>query len=49
MTKKMLRHKSIQNKMKYFHTIEFKEENFEEIVATTPEEVRQLGKVGWAK
>jgi hypothetical protein len=47
--KKMLRHKSIQNTMKYIRTIEFKEEDFEEPVATTPEEVRQLGKAGWAK
>jgi len=47
--KKMLRHKSIQNTMKYIHTIEFKEEDFEETVATTPEEVRQLGKAGWVK
>jgi len=49
MIKKMLRHKSIQNTMKYIHTIEFKEEDYEETVATTPEEVRQLGKAGWAK
>ncbi|MBN1245552.1 hypothetical protein JXA31_08160 [Candidatus Bathyarchaeota archaeon] len=47
--KKMLRHKSIQNTMKYIHTIEFKEEDYEETVATTPEEIRQLGKAGWAK
>jgi integrase len=47
--KKMLRHKSIQNTMKYIHTIEFKEEDFEETVATTPEEIRQLGKAGWTK
>ena len=47
--KRMLRHKSIQNTMKYIHTIEFKEEDFEETVATTPEEIRQLGKAGWAK
>jgi integrase len=47
--KRMLRHKSIQNTMKYIHTIEFKEEDFEETVATTPDEIRQLGKAGWAK
>jgi hypothetical protein len=29
--------------MKYIHTIEFKEEDYEEAVATTPEEIRQLG------
>jgi hypothetical protein len=47
--KKMLRHKSIQNTMKYIHTIEFREEDFEETVATTPEEIRNLGKAGWVK
>jgi integrase len=47
--KRMLRHKAIQNTMKYIHTIEFKEEDFEETVATSPEEIRQLGKAGWAK
>ncbi len=35
--------------MKYIHTIEFREEDFDETVATTPEEIRQLGKAGWAK
>ena len=47
--KKMLRHKSIQNTMKYIHTIDFKDEDFEETTATTPEEIRQLGKAGWTK
>ena len=47
--KRMLRHKGIQNTMKYIHIIEFKEEDFEETVATTPEEIRQLGKAGWQK
>ena len=42
--KKMLRHKSIANTMKYIHTIEFKEEDYEETTATTLEEIRQLGK-----
>jgi len=45
----MLRHKSIANTMKYIHTIEFKEEDYEETTATTPEEIRQLGKADWAK
>jgi hypothetical protein len=31
------------------HTIEFKEEDYEETVATTPEEIRELGKAGWTK
>ena len=47
--KTALRHKSINNTMKYIHTIAFKEEDFDETVATTPEEIRQLGKAGWAK
>jgi hypothetical protein len=47
--KKMLRHKSIQNTMKCIHTIEFRGEDFEETVATTPEEIRNLGKAGWVK
>ena len=47
--KKMLRHKSVLNTMKYIHTINFAESDFEEAVATTPEEVRKLGKAGWTK
>jgi len=35
--------------MKYIHTIVFREEDCEETLATTPEEVRQLGKAGWLK
>jgi integrase len=46
---KALRHKSVLNTMKYIHTIQFKDEDFEETVATTPEEIRQLGKAGWTK
>jgi len=49
LVKKMLRHKSIKNTMKYIHTIEFKEEDYEETITTTPEEIRQLGKAGWTK
>ena len=47
--KKMLRHKQIENNMKYIHTIQFKDDEFEETTATTPEEIRQLGKAGWVK
>jgi integrase len=47
--KKMLRHKSVLNTMKYIHTINFADEDFEETVATTPDEIRQLGKAGWVK
>jgi integrase len=47
--KKMLRHKSVLSTMKYIHTINFKEKDFEEAVATSPEEIRKLGKEGWTK
>jgi hypothetical protein len=47
--KKMLRHKSVQNTMKYIHTIEFKDEDLDETTASTAEEIRELGKVGWTK
>ena len=48
--KKALRHKSVLNTMKYIHTIQnLREDDFDESVATTPEEVRQLGKSGWTK
>jgi hypothetical protein len=45
----MLRHKNVLNTMKYIHTINFADSDFEETVATTPEEVRKLGKEGWQK
>ena len=47
--KKLLRNKNIQNTMKYIHTIEFKDEDYEETTATTVEEIRALGKAGWTK
>ena len=46
---RMLRHKSFNSSRKYIHTIEFKDEDFEETVATTVEEIRALGKAGWQK
>ena len=46
---RILRHKSWKSTMRYVHTIEFKDEDFDETVATTIEEVRALGKAGWAK
>ena len=46
---KVLRHKSFNSSRKYIHTINFKDEDFEEAVATTVEEIRQLGKAGWTK
>jgi len=47
--KKMLRHKSIQNTMKYIHTLQFKDEDFEISTATTLEEIKQLGQAGFVK
>ena len=47
--KKRLRHKNIQNTMKYIHTIEYKNEDYDIATATTPEEIKELGKAGWTK
>jgi len=47
--KKLLGHKRIENSMKYIGMINFKNDDFEETTATTPEEVRSLGKAGWVK
>lgn len=47
--KKMLRHKSVENTMKYIHTTNFAESDFEVTVATTPDDLRRLGKEGWQK
>ena len=47
--KKMLRHKKVENTMKYIHTIQFKDEDFEIATATTEEEVKQLGQSGFVK
>jgi integrase len=46
---KALRHKNIQNTMKYIHTIQFKDEDYEIATATTTEEIKQLGQSGFAK
>jgi integrase len=47
---KALRHKSVLNTMKYIHSIRnLRDDDFEETTATTPEEVRALGKAGWTK
>ena len=45
----MLRHKQVSNTMKYIHTIQFKNEDFEIATATTPEEIKQLGQAGFVK
>jgi len=43
--KAALRHRRVENTMKFIHAVEnIKEEDFEENTATTPEEVRKLGK-----
>ena len=34
---------------KYIHTIEFKDEDYEETIASAVEEIRALGKAGWQK
>jgi integrase len=46
---KALRHKNIQNTMKYIHTIQFKDEDFEIATATTTEEIKQPGQAGFVK
>jgi integrase len=47
--KKMLRHKSIQSSMKYIHTINFKDDDYEIATPTTIEEIKQLGQAGFVK
>ena len=47
--KKMLRHKKVENTMKYIHTIQFKDEDFEIATAITTEEIKQLEQVGFVK
>jgi integrase len=47
--KKLLRHKRIENTMKYIHTIQFRDEDYEISTATTEEEIKQLGKAGFIK
>jgi hypothetical protein len=48
--KAALRHRRVENTMKYIHAVEnIKEEDFEETIATIPEEIRKLGKAGWTK
>ncbi len=47
--KKLLGHKRVENYMKYIGLLNFKDDEFEETTATTPEEIRALGKAGWMK
>lgn len=46
---RILRHKSWRSTQKYVHTIEFKDEDYDTAVATTAEEIQQLGRAGWTK
>jgi hypothetical protein len=46
---RILRNKSFNSSRKYIHTIEFRDEDFEEIVASTVDEIRAFGKAGWQK
>ena len=46
---RVLRYKSFNSSRKYIHTIEFKDEDYKETVASSPEEIRQWGKAGWQK
>ena len=47
--KKLLRHKRVENTMKYISMIHFDDKDFEVATACTPEEVKQLGVAGWVK
>jgi integrase len=47
--KKMLRHKRVENTMKYIHTLTFKDDDYETATASTPEEIKELGKAGFIK
>ena len=46
---RMLRHKNIQNTMKYIHMICFKDDEFDVATATTVEEIKQLATAGFEK
>jgi hypothetical protein len=47
--RKMLRHKRIENTMKYIHMIQFKDEDYDVATATTVEEVKQFACAGFEK
>jgi len=47
LVKKLLRHKRIENTMKYTKLIQFKQDDFEVATATTVEEDQELLKVGF--
>jgi integrase len=48
--KKALRHKRVENTMKYIHRLEFQDpQNYDVATATTIEEITQLAKQGYMK
>jgi hypothetical protein len=47
LVKKLLRHKNVQNSMKYIGMIQFKDDQFETASATTVEDILKLGSAGW--
>ena len=47
--KKLLRHKRVENTMKYIQMIHFGDKDFEVATATTADKIKQLGSSGWAK
>ena len=50
LVQKILRHKSFLNTMKYIHAVNrLKDDDFEETIAITIEDIRKLGKSGWTK
>jgi hypothetical protein len=47
--KRLLRHKRVENTMKYIQMIHFNDKDCEVATTTTSEEVKQLGMSGWIK
>ena len=45
----MMRHGSFKSSLKYIHSIQSKEQDYECTLVTTPEEILALGKGGWEK
>jgi hypothetical protein len=46
---RILRHKNFKSSLKYIHSIEFRDQDYDVSIATTTEEILQLGKSGWTK
>jgi hypothetical protein len=46
---RILQHKSFESSRKYIHTNEFKEEDYDVAIATTPDDIRALGKASCQK